>query len=357
MDFTNVPNQNNVQAPIAPATPAPQAPQIPVSTPTGKITTNMLQKGDTFRVRGKVTFARVSSMIEGQELASRIEHARQMQAKGINIFPVETPHRTITIEDAYVDYANPSAPTLAEQYAASKIFTSSNGKSTYTAVSKSNRPVPISSVVNGELQGEEIIPGREPAKGLDVTLWFSVYTTRRNNGVGLDGIIVNEPMRWYNGQSKMDQIAQQMNLNGYTPAPQTYVAPQQAQPVQQVPSFDQIINGAPAVQPANPMMNAQTCVAPQQAQPMAQPFGTPVQAAQPFVQQTQVAQPFGAQTQPMAQPFGVQAAPAGTPFAQQAQAEMAQTAQLQPFGNVPADNAPNPGTQAPTWDPTAGFPS
>ena len=94
--------------------------------------TDMLSAGDTFVVRGKTSFPRLTHVIDGDELNEEVKRATQQGR-----IPTTTPHSYTTLTDASIEFANPQAPTLAECYAAERIFINKEGRPSYTALRKS----------------------------------------------------------------------------------------------------------------------------------------------------------------------------------------------------------------------------
>lgn len=160
------------------------------------IKTNQLRPQETFMVRGRVSFCRVAKHIEGEALKRDIENRKRLGRNAI-----ERPYTTLTIYDAQVVPKNPSQLTMEEQYANEAMFKSSSAQNTgmcFTGVNKSRR-LPWVGILEGctvkQLDG---IPS-ELAIGMDVTLVMRVFSAPQNNGVSLDGVICNEPIRYFSG--------------------------------------------------------------------------------------------------------------------------------------------------------------
>lgn len=162
------------------------------------ITTNQLTPGRIFLVRGKVGFSRLTSRIEGEELQQDIQRRR---SKGW--LPIEKPYTTITINQAEVIVKDSNNIQPEEQYAIESLYTSSSqrgqGGYSYTANNKGTRALPYIAVTRAGSQGvvDQIQPEGELANGLDVTLVMRVFKGKPNIGVSLDGVIVNEPIRYF----------------------------------------------------------------------------------------------------------------------------------------------------------------
>ena len=162
------------------------------------ISTNQLTPGRIFLVRGKVGFSRLTSRIEGEELQQDIQRRR---SKGW--LPIEKPYTTITINQAEVIVTDRNNIQPEEQYAIESLYTSSSqrgqGGYSYTVNNKGTRSLPYIAVTRAGAQGvvDQIQPEGELANGLDVTLVMRVFKGKPNIGVSLDGVIVNEPIRYF----------------------------------------------------------------------------------------------------------------------------------------------------------------
>lgn len=171
------------------------------------ITTNQLTPGRIFLVRGKVGFSRLTSRIEGEELQQDIQRRR---SKGW--LPIEKPYTTITINQAEVIVKDRNSIQPEEQYAIESLYTSSSqrgqGGYSYTANNKGTRALPYIAVTRAGAQGvvDQIQPEGELANGLDVTLVMRVFKGKPNMGVSLDGVIVNEPIRYFDNTRAGDGL-------------------------------------------------------------------------------------------------------------------------------------------------------
>lgn len=171
------------------------------------ITTNQLTPGRIFLVRGKVGFSRLTSRIEGEELQQDIQRRR---SKGW--LPIEKPYTTITINQAEVIVKDRNNIQPEEQYAIESLYTSSSqrgqGGYSYTANNKGTRALPYIAVTRAGAQDvvDQIQPEGELANGLDVTLVMRVFKGKPNMGVSLDGVIVNEPIRYFDNTRAGDGL-------------------------------------------------------------------------------------------------------------------------------------------------------
>ena len=244
------------------------------------VNTNQLAPNTIMMITGKLTYSRIKSQIAGEELEK--DKQRRIQ-KGWNA--IERPYTTASICDAVVNYANPQAKTLEDIYAEESLYQSSAQSGwCFSAVNKGNS-LPYVAVRNPQNPNdvEQIIPEGELASGLNVTLVLRVFKAPRNNGISLDGIIVNEPIRYYNGVLGAGLAARGITFHSAQPA-----AVSEQEPMTNVNA------GTTAPLPAmNPPY-------PEQPQPVASPQGNPY-STQPAYQQPQ--QNFAqTQMQPAPQP-------------------------------------------------------
>lgn len=237
------------------------------------INTNQLTPGTTFMVRGKVTWSHIASLIQGKELEERIARERQAGRMGI----IDRPHSTISIHEARVVYKNPQAEQnpqlrrIEENYANETMFASSKHSGmNFTGVNRTTRLPWVGTIAPGttEVQAMQALDA-ELAREMDVTLVMRVYKggTGKNNGVNLDGIILNEPIRYF----------QSVNLSDYglTFKPAEPAAPAAAPAGEEEPN-----PYAANTPPAGPFDSQPAAQAPVGAPPVAEPM-TPVQPAQP----------------------------------------------------------------------------
>lgn len=246
------------------------------------VTTNQLTPGTLIAVRGKLSYSRLTSRIEGEEL--RKDMARRQQKGWI---PIDKPYTTATIEQAEVICKNAQNRTPEEVYALESLYTSPTKPQVgyqYTANNKGTFSLPYIAqrdMANPNLV-KQVLPEGELASGLDVTLILRVFKGKPNNGVTLDGVIVNEPIRYYDSAragAGLDQLGISFEalpagtIPTATPVeapaaphmdstPVTdYAAPTDA-PFSSQPAMNQPAYGAPA-QPAAPAtdMNAAAAAA------------------------------------------------------------------------------------------------
>lgn len=164
------------------------------------ISANQLKEGTNVLVRGKLAFARLTRLIEGQELAASDQ--RKVQ-NGMS--PVGKPHTTATITEAEVQFTDPANPTVEEQFVSERRYDSKknpdSGKN-YSIDSKGNN-LPVILIPSDAGTGSYVqdTSRQELAQGLDVTLVLRVYKPKsfNNRGLALEQVIVHETPRYYNG--------------------------------------------------------------------------------------------------------------------------------------------------------------
>lgn len=248
---------------------------------TKTVDTNALEIGSIMLITGKVDFCRITSQIAGEELARQNEASRM---KGYTT--EDRPYTTITIREAQPIVANPQALTPAETYITEAMYMSNaHPEKGYLFRGKNvGKILPWVGVTQAGTTNvvNQIKPEGELAEGLNVTLVLRVYKGQRNNGVGLEGVIVNEPIRYFSAndvQKKLKDLGITFvsdptattvvgDNDNAQPAAVPFSQPAPQAPQYQAPPFTAQPQ-APQVQP--PM--------PQQA-PMTNPYAVP-QATQP----------------------------------------------------------------------------
>lgn len=172
------------------------------------IQSNQLTPGATYLVRGKVAFSRITRQTTDEERER--ENKRRM-------YPQDKNYTNMSLYDATVLAKDPQNPTIEEKYAAECLYRSASQNypgNNFSAMNKTQK-LPIVGELQGNNQYVEIKPQAELATGLDVTLVMRVYkpTGQRNNGVSLDRVLINEPVRYYGGGSEVDNALSDF---GYT---------------------------------------------------------------------------------------------------------------------------------------------
>lgn len=269
------------------------------------VSANQLADNTTFLIRGRVLYSRIRSQVAGEELARQNQRAMQQGRQ-----PRNRPYTTLSICQAEVVRANPNAPMMnpEEIFATESLYTSTtqpNNGLCYSADNTGNY-LPRLCVQEGnmvtELSADEI--HGELDNGLLVTMVMRVYNSGKpNKGITLDTIIVNEPIRFYQGgaAANLEKYGLTVNLQ---PNRQQAAAPAQTAPA---------MGGPQPAYPAQAPMQ-QPMPAPQAPAPGVVPnnvgYGyTPGMDTMPFGQGQA---PAAAPVNPYGNPYG---APAGAPTA------------------------------------------
>ena len=269
------------------------------------VSANQLAYNTTFLIRGRVLYSRIRSQVAGEELARQNQRAMQQGRQ-----PRNRPYTTLSICQAEVVRANPNAPMMnpEEIFATESLYTSTtqpNNGLCYSADNTGNY-LPRLCVQEGnmvtELSADEI--HGELDNGLLVTMVMRIYNSGKpNKGITLDTIIVNEPIRFYQGgaAANLEKYGLTVNLQ---PNRQQAAAPAQTAPA---------MGGPQPAYPAQAPMQ-QPMQAPQAPAPGVVPnnvgYGyTPGMDTMPFGQGQA---PAAAPANPYGNPYGV---PAGAPAA------------------------------------------
>jgi hypothetical protein len=230
----------------------------------------------TYLVRGKVGFSRISRPTTDKE---------REDANKRRTHKIDKNYTTMSIYDAQVLVRNPNAPTTEERYAAECLYKSSSPNypgNNFTGMNKS-KFLPKVGVLTPTPENPnnyvEIIPEGELAAGLDVTLVMRVFKGQGNNGVTLDRVLVNEPVRYYGMNSAVDQQLNEFGITFTAMAPaRTAEEPVVEEEVHESPFSAAPVNTAPA-----------------QPDPMATAQAVPAASGSPFVSyNAQPAQPAAA---------------------------------------------------------------
>lgn len=168
-----------------------------------RVTPDQLRDGQVARVRGKILFSRLSSLITGKALEKRIEAARKIGHR----YPTTVPHIVVIIADAQVVYANPSAPTPEEVYLAQKLRPIARGRGAGTMgfnFENRRKELPVVMEQDPESPGSHrpLVLEQDLAHGLDVTIVLEAFTSRKykNKGLMIRHIVLNEPVRYHRAE-------------------------------------------------------------------------------------------------------------------------------------------------------------
>ena len=167
-----------------------------------------LREDQTVIVRGHISYSRLAKLIDGAELVRSIESAR----KRGSLYPTDKPHTTISLVDARVVPLTPGSPTLEEQYTAEKLYQVKSGdnagKTGFSIDDKSPNLPPVFEPIPAEEQDgagshRQVILEQDLDSGLDVTLVLRTFQSGSytKKGLGIQQVILNEPLRYYNSAS------------------------------------------------------------------------------------------------------------------------------------------------------------
>ena len=229
-----------------------------------KININAVEPNARVYITGQVAFSRIASQIDGDELAA--DNARRA-TKGLR--PIDKPHTRLTLNNCRVDFADPTKPTVAEQYIIENKFYASGthpelGKTWFTGENKTkNLPAVFCRADEVSKEIVAITPEGELAAGTPVTITLRFFAAQNNIGVSLDSIIVNEkPVRYYSSSAASalaergfkvvndaDVDAVQARLNANTAVPAPIPAAPTAVPAPAAASYAQPVAPAPAPAP------------------------------------------------------------------------------------------------------------
>lgn len=265
------------------------------------ISAESLQPNVTVIVRGKTTFSRIASLIQGKELEKRVSNSK-------SLYPTREPHTSISVsEPQIVSLGGDAGLTREEQHVQERFYTSKSGANQGKAMFGIDNKSPYLPTV---LAPDEENPGshtqvvleRDLDAGLDVTLVLKTFAPKggyQKKGIGLQQVILNEPLRYYSqgiDESALSAIgvtvAGPLTQVSANDAPATAVPPTQGE--DQLPEntvVDQesglpMPGFTPAPQQAQQTPQpAQVDPAVQQAQQAQQPAQAPAAAAAPSAQQ------------------------------------------------------------------------
>lgn len=160
-------------------------------------------------VRGNITFARLTSHIEGDELK---KDQKRRESRGQ--IPIDKPYTTVTVTNAKIQQMQQGVKTNEEQFVEGKFYYKNDNPSVYNYTVNSKSPfLPyVSQAVDGDISNvNEIAPEGELDNGLDVILVLRIFQTKGFNGrkgVSLDGVICVDPIRYYGTDSAKNRLAE-----------------------------------------------------------------------------------------------------------------------------------------------------
>jgi len=241
-----------------------------------------LKEGSVILVSGNLAFSRLAAPISGQALAESV--ARQ-KAQG-RLYPTTAPHTTVTLTNARVIISDPSGvPTPEETFIQESLYTSKSGDNAgHIGYSIDNTGAILPTVLERNEDGtySQVVLERDLAPGLNVTLVLNVFKPKgyEKRGIGIQQVLVNEPVKYYGGGLDMAALAARgivisgpVRTVNAEDAPQAAAAAAPAAATVGAPSLPGntvIENGLPlpgpavavAVAPVQPPMQAQAPVQP-----------------------------------------------------------------------------------------------
>ena len=230
--------------------------------------------GATYVVRGKIGFSHVAKPTTDEERA--LANKRRTH-------PVDKNYTSISIFDAQVVCKDPASPSIEEKYAAECFYKSSSPAypgNNFSAMNKS-RNLPKIGVLSAPNKYDEIfLDGRELATGLDVLLVMRVFKGQGNNGVSLDTVLVNEPVRFFQGGNGINEQLSSYCIVFTAASPSAVPAEQPA--VAQAPVATMPADTSAVSQSAPVTTDPATQAAPVAPATAAQPAQAPVMSDNPF---------------------------------------------------------------------------
>lgn len=234
------------------------------------INNSQLTPDNIYLVQGKVGFSRIARQTTDEE--RKKDNARRQH-------PIDKNYTHLSIYDAHVIAKDPNNPSVEDRYAAESLYRSSSPNypgNNFTGINKS-KFLPKVCVINPEKPGtyDEIIPEGELDSGLDVTLVMRVFKGQgSNNGVSLDRVLVNEPIRYFRSNSHVDEALASMGITFNAISPSATIA---AEAIANEEASGQTSNAQPAAAPADPAVdNPFSTYAKPTAEPAADsPFAPP----------------------------------------------------------------------------------
>lgn len=155
-----------------------------------------LSEGVNIYVRGKLGFAQLTRLIEGDQLAQVNQRKAQY-----GISPVNQPHTTLTLTEPAVQFQDPNQPSYEENFVQERFFTSNKHpeRGQQYSIDSKGSDLPIIALTNPDGTFTQDESGRELAQGLDVTVVLRTYKPKTyiKRGLAIEMILVNEPVQYY----------------------------------------------------------------------------------------------------------------------------------------------------------------
>ena len=258
-----------------------------------KINTNQLRPGAIVMISGVLKFSRLAKQISGEALQKDIIQQQKIGSR----YPITRPYTKLTIDNAQIIPENPNNKTIEEAYFEQNFYQSQaqgySGRS-FSAVNKGNA-LPMIGHRQPDGSVKQILLAGELDNNQPVTVSMRVYSTKGNNGVTLDSVIIeSENIKYYNNDASAENLAKR----GITFIP---LSPEENQK-RFVGGTDTQSADEPEQQPVSPPTSNQNAYSNKPVQPEQQTYQQqmPVynpQYAQPQPPQQNQNLPFGQQNQ------------------------------------------------------------
>lgn len=165
-----------------------------------------VKPGDRIILKGKVSFARIDKLVEGEALAR--ENDRRAK---IGMMPTK-PFRSITIEEPEI--VKGQGTPLANYYGQTVYTSKASGKKAISIDSKS-----LFAPQYGHIQNGKVVqipdPKKNPAPGQVVYLYITAFAPKGFNRIGstFDAIVFEEgDIKFYEGTNSLVGFGQEMNM-------------------------------------------------------------------------------------------------------------------------------------------------
>lgn len=231
--------------------------------------------GSVLYVNGTLGYSRLANQIDGVELK------RDIERKNANhISPVERPYTTATVRNPTIVRTDPNSPeTPVEIYGREHIYSTKADPTAFNfSAYNKGKYLPWIAQLNPQTkEAEQIKPAGELANGLNVTLVIRVFKGSRGNGASLDGVIVNEPVRYYSS-SRAESAIDALGLT-FKPLP---VEPAETDaPAPAAPAAPAAATQSAVETVTQPVANPYASTAQAPVQPQAAPVAAPVPPSAP----------------------------------------------------------------------------
>lgn len=252
-----------------------------------------LREGQQILVRGKTSFSRIASVIDGPALERRVAQ----ELKRGSLYPTKVPHTTISIIDAQVLPLDPTAPTQEETFVFEKTFELKTGENAGRRgfnVDNKSTTLPTVLEMDPDVAGSyrQLVLERDLASGLDVTLVLEVYKPKgyEKRGLALRQVVLHEPVRYYasSGVDTSALAARGIVVNGPIRTVSASESPAAVSPEDAAATFQEEAARTGFAVPANTGVSAEGLPVPTPGAIGSAPMSAP--AAQMFPQSAPVTQ-------------------------------------------------------------------